>query len=890
MNKIKPVTFFLFTVALLFSFADISKAQLDLNSVDLTQLQASDVSDTQLRALIARAEQEGMTVDQALEMAQTRGLPASVASQLRSRIRQIQMQGPVDPQAGELQEEGAYDVAREFLRPERVETEQMKRTFGSQIFRQRETEFTPTFNVATPVNYTLGAGDELVINIWGDQSNTYRLTVNPEGAVFVEGVGPIFVSGLTIDEANARIKQSLEEIYAGLRGEESQQTTFAQVSINRLRTIQVAIIGEAANPGDYTVPSNSTVFNALYRAGGPGEDGSYREIRIIRNNEVIAELDLYDFLVEGVQQGNIRLRDSDVIQIPPYQNRVEVNGELKRSDLYFEVIDDETLSDLIHYAGSFTDNAYTRQIRIHRNTNTDRRIVSVNNSEYDQFTIQSGDEIYVDEILDRFDNRVSIEGAVWRAGQFELKDGMTVYDLIQEAEGIRPDAFLSRGLINRLQDNYQLEQVSFNVGELLENPEQHDIQLHREDQVLIRSIHEINDEQTVEINGAVRQSGEYNYRGSMTLEDLILKADGFTDAASEGRIEISRRIVGEAVPEQRSQQLAEIYSFEVSRNLELQSQDKNFELQPFDVVFVHRRPNYQTQRTVTIEGEVMYPGTYTIKNRNERISDLIERAGGLTNEAYTPGARLVRQHTAIDRPEIEFDFLTTEEVVDEEQTGLLMNPNRAMTPQEREEQERRFREQQQRERENRENGQDEEEEPSIFEQRAELNQEDYRPPSDTLETEEEEEEAAESRIGIDLAEILENPGSREDLFIRDGDILRVPQELQTVAISGAVMQDVEVRFRDGANMGYYIDRAGGFAANARKKSVYIVYANGDVDRRKNYIFGLIKNSPPIEPGAHIIIPEKAAREKMNFGELISVSAAIVGMTTSLIITIDRLTR
>lgn len=887
MTKIRAVSFLFFTLAIFLLFNNVSQAQVSgLNSVDLTQLQSSDVSDTQLRALLVRAEQEGISVEEALQMAQARGLPSSVASQLLSRIRQIQMQGEVSSQDSQLQEEGAYDVAREFLRPERVETEEMKRTFGSEMFRQRETEFTPTFNVATPVNYTLGPGDELVINIWGDQTNTYRLTVNPEGAIFIDGVGPVFVSGLNIEEANDRIKQSLEQIYAGLRGETSEQTTFARVSIDRLRTIQVAVIGEASNPGDYTVPSNSTVFNVLYRAGGPAEDGTYRAIRIIRNNEVIAQLDLYDFLVEGIQTGNVRLRDRDVIQIPPYQNRVEVMGEVKRSDLYFEVLNNETLSDLLEYAGHFTDRAYTRQVRIHRNTSTDRRIVTVNQDQYDEFIIQSGDVVHVDEILDRFENRVSIEGAVWRSGEFELKEGMTLYDLIMEAEGPRPDAFAPRGLINRMRDDYTLEQISFDVASVLQNPEEHNILLQREDQVWIRSIHEINDEQTVQIEGAIRRPGEYNFRNSMTLEDLILKADGFTDAASEARIEISRRILGQALPEQRGQKLAEIYTFDVSRNLQLNAEDRIFQLQPFDQVYVHRRPDYQTQQKVSIEGEVMFPGTYTISNRNERISDLIERAGGLTNEAYKPGARLIRQHSAIDRPEIEFDFLTTEEVLDEEQTGLLSLSDDQRAQQEAEQQRQRMAEEQQANEER-----SEEEEMDIFERRAEMNRQDYRPPqSDSLDTQMDDEEATESRIGIDLAAILENPGSQEDLFLRDGDVLRVPQELQTVAISGAVMQDVEVRYREGANMGYYIDRAGGFAANARKKRVYVVYANGDVDRRKNYIFGLIKNSPPIEPGSHIIIPAKVERERMTSGELISISATIVSMTTSMIIAIDRLSR
>ncbi|WP_234571706.1 SLBB domain-containing protein [Rhodohalobacter sp. 614A] len=874
MTKIRAFAFLFFSIVILVLSINVSYAQFGgLDSVDLGTLQSSDISDTQLRAAILRAEQEGITIDQALQMAQARGLSPAVANQLRTRIQQLQMDENFEESGtGDLQQqEDEFSIPQEFIRPERVETEEMRKTFGSQIFRYRETEFSPTLNVATPVNYTLGAGDELVINIWGDQTDTYRLIVNPEGSIFVQGIGPIFVNGLTIEEASDKIIGELERIYSGLGDEGPDQTTYARVSIERLRTIQVSIIGEVTNPGDYTIQSNSTVFNALYRGGGPGEDGSYRTIRVIRDNEVIAEMDLYDFLVEGLQTGNIRLRDRDVIQVPPYKNRVEVKGEVKRSDLYFEVTDGETLEDLLRYAGNFTDRAYTRQIRIHRNTSADRKIVTVNQNEYDDFPVQSGDLVYIDEILNRFENRVVINGAVWRSGEFELKDGMTLHDLIMEAEGLRPDAFMSRGLINRLRDDYTLEQISFDVSEVLQNPDVYDIPLKREDQVLIRSIHAINDEQSVQISGAIRQPGEYNFRDSMTLEDLILKANGFTDAASEARIEISRRILGEALPEQRGQQLAEIYTFDVSRNLQLRDQDRIFQLQPFDEVYIHRRPDYQTQQKVTIEGEVMFPGTYTIQNRDERISDLVKRAGGLTSEAYQQGARLIRRHTAIDRPEIEFDFLDSEEVVNEQQTGLTGRQGQENNQQE----------------ENQEKAEDTE----ILETRTQLNRDDLRSSqNDSLESENGGDSTADSRIGIDLATILENPGSRDDLFLRDGDVLRIPQELQTVAISGAVMQDVEVRYREGANMGYYISRAGGFAVNARKKSVYIVYANGDVDRRKNYIFGLIKSSPPIEPGAHIIIPAKANRVRMNFGEVVSVSAAIVGMTTSLIIALDRLAR
>ena len=863
---------FILLLSILQPFHVQSQSLQGFNTEDLRTLRADDISDVQLRALVARAEQEGVPVDQALQLAVSRGLSSSVASQLRTRIQQL----PSEPSSGmsidTANESLSEDLLPEFLRPEREVTDVMKRTFGAEIFRQQQTEFAPSQNIPTPETYTLGPGDELSIYIWGDQTNTYRLPVTQEGTIMIENLGPVNVAGLSIRQANEVITDHLKPLYSGLNNDDGEQTTFARLSIDRLRTIQVSVVGEAVNPGDYAIPSFSTVYNALYRAGGPNENGSYRRVRVLRNNELIAELDLYNYLVEGVQEGNIQLRNGDVIQIPPYRHRVEVFGETKRSDLYFEVKEGESLSDLIRFAGFFTDRAYTRQLRIHRNTPTERRILTVNSENVDQFLIQSGDVLYVDEILERFENRVSITGAVWRSGEFELRENMMLSELLSEAEGVRPDAFLTRGLINRMQDDYSFEQISFNVGSLLENPEMNDIPLKREDHIIIRSIHEMEEQQFVEIGGAVQKTGEMYYRGSMTIEDLILKADGFLDSASEGRIEISRRIIGEATPQNRSNQLAEIFTFRVNRDLSMDERDLNFELQPFDRVFVHRRPNYREQQTVTIEGEVLYPGTYTIRDRNERISDVIKRAGGVTPEAYLAGGRLVRQISSIDRPEIVLDFLSTDEEINQESLGFGE-----------------FEDTQDSENEV-ENEQNEvDEELTLEQRRTEINR------SDTLlasseDLTDEEREANERRIGVDLETILSNPGSDDDLYVRQGDVIRIPEQLQTVAVSGAVMQPVEIRYHPGKNLKFYIDRAGGYAENARSRRGYVVYANGDVDRRKRYLFGLIKNNPTIEPGAQIIIPMKPEQEGMSTGEIISVSATVVSMTTTLLIAIDRLSR
>lgn len=866
-----------FSAAITLSITETPQAQsiMGFSVEDLSTLNPADISDNQLRMFIARAQQEGISVEEAFQMAQMRGLPTSVATQLRMRIQQLQASGDtaIDPDSMSFGQPSELD--RIFSRPSREETETMSRTFGAHIFRQQETEFVPTQNVPTPVNYVLGPGDELVIHIWGDQTNVYRVPVTGEGTVVIDNLGPVMVSGMTIKEASDAISEELKNLYSGMDTSRGEQTTFSRVSLERLRSIQVAVIGEAVNPGDYAVPSFSTVYHVLYRAGGPDENGSYRRIRVIRNNNVVAEMDLYRFLVDGIQEGNIQLRDGDVVQIPTYEKRVEVQGEVKRNGLLFEMLDGESVEDLIHFAGGFSDRAYTRQLRIHRTTPTERRIESISSEEFRDMELRSGDVLFIDEILDRFENRITITGAVWRSGEYELKEGMTLSELIREAEGIRPDAFLSRGLINRLQDDYSLEQLSFDVSGVLNHPDEHDIVLKREDHIRIRSIHEMAEEQTVQIKGAVRSSGTYYYRNDMTLEDLILQAEGFTDAASEARIEISRRISGDGDPESSSDEIAEIYSLGITRDLQLQEEDRMFRLKPFDIIYVHRKPDYQVQRIVRVEGEVKYPGLYTLNTRTERVSDIIRRAGGLTTEAYEQGARLIRQHDAIDRPEIELDFLAGDEVVDDmlfaplpgdarDDSRLAEDETTAVQEQEESEQ-------------------------SIEQRRAELNRQNLRPAeTDSVNQNSEEMALRSRRISIDLPYILSNPGSSDDLYLRDGDVIRIPKELQTVAINGAVMQNVEVRYREGAGMSYYIDSAGGFTTNAQKGRIYVVYPNGDVDRKKRYLFGLINNSPPIEPGTQIIIPAKPERARLTTGEIVSISAAVVGMSTSLMIAIDRL--
>lgn len=813
-------------------------AQSGLDARDLSRLRADQITDAQLVLFLNRAEAEGYTADEALELARMRGLPASQVQELRQRIRELDPDRMPDPEEDlmrDLMEETDEPEPEEpdrYRRPERIETLEERRVFGSRIFREERESFTPSMQVPTPASYTLGPGDELVAIIWGETSNIHRLPVSREGTVTIDNLGPVFVSGLTISEASDRIINQLRNLYSGLRPGTGRQTTYAQVSLERMRTIQVSVVGEVHNPGSYELGSLATVFNALYRSGGPHFKGSYRSIRIFRENEKIALLDLYEFLVDGNQESNIRLRDQDVIMVDPYGQRVDLRGEMKRTGL-FEFRDGETLEDLLRFSGGFNEHAYTRMLRVYRNTPVERRIESVHDDWFGRFTMQGGDMVFVDRILDRFENRVTATGAFWREGEYELTADMTLLDLIESADGLRPDAFLTRGVINRLRDDLTLEQVAFNPGRLLAEPDRFNLPLQPEDEVVIRSIHDMREMRSVAIHGAIRQGGSFDFREGMTLEDLILKAEGFREEASEARIEISRRIPGEAAPGERGTRLAETFTFGVNRDLQVEDDAAGFELRPFDRIFVHSRPEYAAQRTVRIEGEVLYPGTYTLRDRTERISSLIERAGGLTDEAYIPGARLTRRVSAIDRADIRFDFLPPDEVLFDTLDSDTDSDDRDDAAQ--------------RDREIR-------------------------------------------RIGIDLRAILDNPQSSANLHLMEGDILRIPQELETVRVAGAVMQEVEVRFRPGMSLREYVDLAGGYTENARSRRAYVVYANGDLDRRKRYFFGLVTTTPSIEPGAEIIIPERPERDGMSTGEVIAVSSTVVSMLATLTIALDRLSR
>ncbi|WP_062127607.1 SLBB domain-containing protein [Geofilum rubicundum] len=653
--KVHKLFYYLFLGFLMFLSTEVY-AQ-GLGDTDLSRVRSADISDAQLKSFIQRGEKEGISHTQAMEMAKARGLSPSVAAQLMQRAQQLQTESNTPTNGGPVLRDDtvSYQPIEPIPAHASAATQDGPMIFGRSLFRGGDQSFEPAMNIPTPVNYVLGPGDELVVDIWGATSNLHQLEVGPEGTVTIDNLGPIYVHGLTIEEADRRIIENLKQLYRGLRPGEAGQNTFARVSLGRVRSIQVTVIGEVETPGTYTVSSLATVFNALYKAGGPNRIGSFRQVEIIRNNTILKTLDIYDLLLRGDQTNNVSLQDQDVIRVATIQNRVEVSGQVRRPGLY-EITDEETLAQLIEFTGDYTDEAYTGQVRVKRNTEKEFKMLTVEQSDFNNFPLYNGDVIEVDRILDRFANRVSISGAVWRPGDFELTEGMMLSELIAMADGVKPDVFRSRAVINRLTENFDYSIVSFNVDQVLNSPDSYDIQLQPEDQVIIKSIHEMREEMTVSLGGEVRERGRYQYRQGMTLEDLILMADGFLSSASEARIEVNRRILGEALPDQRGSELAEIFVFGVERDLSLAGSAKRFELKPFDQVYVRARPDYHVQDKIRIEGQVMFPGEYTLSDRNERISDLIRRAGGLTDEAYAKGATMLRSHKQLERVDTDVEL------------------------------------------------------------------------------------------------------------------------------------------------------------------------------------------------------------------------------------------
>ncbi len=701
-----------------------------------------------------------------------------------------------------------------------------RKLFGSALFSNPDNAgtFQPNLRIATPANYNIGPDDQLKIRLYGFSEADYSQSVSPEGYIYVaggSGIGPIMVAGLTIEQARDRIADRLAQKFIGLKNSQyGAKNTFLELSLGNIRTIKVTAVGDAVKPGSYALSSLSTVMNAVYQAGGPNELGSFRNISVIRNNRIVTTIDLYDYLLTGILRSNPRLQDNDVIRFNTYKTRVEILGPTKRNNI-FELLPTENLDKLLYYAGGFAATAYKNKVQVTRLTDKELRVIDVPAADFSSFALQDGDKVSVNLLLDRYENQITLEGAVFRPGPYSLNQSPTLKTLIANADGLKGDAFIGRVYIIRTREDLVLETLSFNLGDILNGIEP-DVLLKREDVVRIPSKFDLAEQATVSITGDVNNpSGTattYPFSANMTIEDLILRAGGLKESAATSQIEVIRRRK-DVDPTSAKAQLSEIIRLNINRDLSLTSSSTGFVLHPFDEVIVRRSPSYFVQSFVTIDGQVVLPGRYAIRSKDQKISDLIAEAGGLTQQAYVPGATLIRR-VRLTPDEIAAQQKAVSELADDTRKGVV--EVEAVTPDKPE------------------------------------------------------------AIGINLGRILKDPGSVEDILIQEGDLLRIPKLLETVRMQGEVLLPTTVKFRAGQTFQDYISQSGGFTTRSLRRSAYVVYANGSVDRTRRFMFFNIY--PRIEPGSEVVVPRRTA-PPLTPAQALSQATAITGALISFITTI-----
>jgi protein involved in polysaccharide export with SLBB domain len=794
----------LFGVILVVLIACITpaKAQMPsgLNLQNLSSVKVDDLSDQQIADFWKQAQEKGLSLVQLQQMATQRNMNPLEFAKLKSRIENLSNVEVTTGTSTEQSSERKYDGKAES--PNKLSEEQSK-VFGAELFSNKNLTFEPNLKIATPQGYQIGPDDELVIDISGLSDASYKLKVSPDGQIRIPVVGPVVVGGLTIEQAKSKIKRQLSNSYGGI----SSGETSVSLSLGNIRSIKVTILGEVNLPGTYTLPSLATALNALYASGGPNNNGSFRNISVIRNGKTIGRIDVYDFLLKGSSKANIRLQDQDVIKVNPYAIRVELTGEVKRPGLY-EVAKQETLKDVIDFAGGFTDNAYRDRIKVYRNTAKEKSVADVPQDIIAMFVPQSGDVYTIDKVLERFSNRVQINGAVFRPGFFALDEGLTLAKLIAKADGLKEDAFTSRAVIYRLREDNSLEVISVDLNEVLSGK---DVKLKREDNIQILSKLELREEYSVFIAGEVLKPGKYTFADNMRVEDLILTAGGLKLSAAKNKIEVARRIKDIDV-DKADAPVSTILTYEV--NDQLKTVDgKDIILQPFDVVSIYRLPGFQSQRNVTIEGEVHHPGQYTLMRNNERISEVLARSGGVTASGFPDGAVLLRTRkmTSVDQ------FIKRKKM----QSVLKQSSDSASA--------------------------------------LEISNSDIGD--------------ATSIVGINLDKILKNPGSKYDLILEENDVIRIPRTIQTVKISGEVLYPLIVQYEKGKSFNYYVKNAGGYTMNGLKKKGYVVYANGSSYSTRKILF-VFNNHPKIKPGAEIIIPAREERKKLSALEVVSITSSL----------------
>lgn len=683
-----------------------------------------------------------------------------------------------------------------------------KKVFGRDIFNNKELTFEPNMNIATPQNYILGPGDAVYIDIYGASQKTIESTISPDGEVTIEGFGPVQVSGLTVAQANARLRSTLGARYSSSK---------IKLTVGQTRSIMINVMGEVKNPGTYTLPAFATVFHALYMAGGTNDIGTLRNIKVYRNNRLVSVVDIYDYILNGKLTGNVRLADNDVIAVGPYDCLVNITGKVKRP-MFYEMKRNESVGTLLKYAGGFTGDAYKESVRIVRKTGREYSVYNVDEFDMSAFQLADEDSVSVDSILPRFSNMVEIKGAVFRPGMYQVGgDINSVRTLIEHADGLREEAFTARAVMHRMKKDRTLEVVPVDVEGILDGTVP-DIPIQNNDVLFIPTKQEMMEEQTITIHGEVQYPGIYKYADNETLEDFVLQAGGLKQTASTVKVDVSRRIVNPKALTTDSV-IARTYTFALKDGFVIDG-TPGFKLMPFDEVYVRKSPGYYKQQNVVVEGEVMFSGTYTLSKKNQRLSDLIKSAGGVNDRGYIAGARLERKVNDSERARMEAVLKKAKE--EAEQMEIEAAKENKKLDLKDSEKIKKF------------------EVPEFY------------------------------SVGIELDKALANPGCDADIVLREGDKIIVPQYNGTVKINGAVMYPNTVGFQKGKKAKYYINQAGGFSQKAKKSQTYIVYMNGTIAK-------VSQNAKP-KPGCEIVVPEKEIN-KMTIAEKMIIGTSVASIAT-----------
>ena len=684
-----------------------------------------------------------------------------------------------------------------------VSLQNTKKVFGRDIFNNRALSFEPAMNIATPQNYLVGPGDQIIVDVYGASQRTVSETVSPDGTITIPGYGPIQLAGLSVSAAKEKLRSTLGSRYSSSR---------INMTVGQTRSILINVMGEVKVPGTYTLSAFATVFHALYMAGGINDLGTLRNIKVFRGGHQISTVDIYDYILNGRMTGNVRLQDNDVIIVGPYDALVEIEGNVKRP-MFYEMRKNESVSTLLKYAGGFSGNAYKKSVRLLRKTGRLKSVYNVEEFDMSSFQVDDGDVVSVDSILDRYENMVEVKGAIFRPGLYQLGNEInSVRSLIQHAEGVTEDAFTNRGVMHRLKEDRTLEVIPVDVKGILAGTSP-DIPLKNEDVLFIPTQSDLQQQRTLTIHGEVMYPGPYQYADNETLEDLILQAGGLTDAASTAKVDVSRRIVDPKATTS-SKSIAKTYSFSLKDGFVIDG-TPGFVLEPYDEVYVRRSPGYQAQRNITVSGEVLFEGEQTLSSKTQRLTDAIKAAGGVTPEAYVKGARLERRLNDDERARRSFLLKQLQSQISGSDSVVM-------------------------------------------------NQLDL---GDTY------------TVGIYLDKALENPGSEYDVVLREGDNLIVPEYNGTVKISGNVMYPNTVVYHAGKNYKYYINQAGGYGNHAKKTKTWVIYQNGTMAQ--------VGHGAKIEPGCEIVVPTKPKSDPARTQQWISIAQSVFSMAAMVTILIKQ---